>query len=323
MIKETLSKTQPVIYRELMHALENQTLMHALLLCGDNDQLLLDTATFIASSLFCERGAVACETCIMCQRVQNRTVADFIVLDCSKDSLKKEMVENLQEQFNKTSLEKNGSKVYIIHHIENASESSLNSLLKFIEEPSENTTAIFTTNNTKQVLPTILSRCEIMQFRPSNKKEVIETLIQKGLDANDAYILAHLGYSTNNGYDLAESEEFQVAITAFKRFLNDFPNKLNSFLVFYHAECGLKEKKSELDVARLFMDMCALFFKDIKLNEMMINGWYRDALFRMDKSLPIAKLILIFLTQRDKCNKYNNLKLIMDQTIYEVKEALK
>ncbi|MEA4276548.1 hypothetical protein [Mycoplasma sp. 21DD0573] len=88
--------------------------------------------------------------------------SNIYYLDGSEEPIKKEEFENV---FNEVSYSSNFDKykIVIIKNIENSSLIALNSLLKSIEEPSDKVVIIMTTNNVNNVLPTILSRAQVLK----------------------------------------------------------------------------------------------------------------------------------------------------------------
>ncbi len=80
-------------------------------------------------------------------------------------------------------------KVIIIKNIEKMRKESANSFLKLLEEPPLNTIIILTTDNVNSILPTILSRCQVMRFgylNDNNIKEYFKN--EKYLDNIDDYL---------------------------------------------------------------------------------------------------------------------------------------
>lgn len=73
-----------------------------------------------------------------------------------------------------------------------------NRLLKLIEEPPENTLFILVAENAEMILNTILSRCQIVKFKPLQDEEVKQALMAQGLDAAKATHLAHLAHGNMN-----------------------------------------------------------------------------------------------------------------------------
>ena len=67
-----------------------------------------------------------------------------------------------------------------------------NRLLKFLEEPSQQTTAMLLTENGQTMLDTIRSRCQLLAFQPLNATRVEEKLVQEGVSESNAKLLASL-----------------------------------------------------------------------------------------------------------------------------------
>lgn len=116
--------------------------------------------------------------CSICSRIENNTFSETIFLDNNKNALKKDEILDIQKRFSNKVLE--GKKmVYIIENVQGVSPSVANTLLKFLEEPPSNDiVAIFTTTNLHKVLPTIKSRCQIIQsYQNNNIDNLFETVI--------------------------------------------------------------------------------------------------------------------------------------------------
>lgn len=139
-------------------------------------------------------------------------------IDGKNHKIEKEVVEQF---FYNASFRESGNqkeKIILIENIENASLSVLNSMLKNIEEPSDNLVIILTTNNINKVLPTIISRAQVIKIIPENPVSIYQQI--NFLDDNIHKILCSLtfdnfeklqNFSFNNKIDSILSE-FLVAI---------------------------------------------------------------------------------------------------------------
>ena len=318
MIKEYLKDNQEIAYKLLCNALINHKVAHAYLFCGQCNDTMVKAALFLAASIICDHD-IACESCNNCQRVFNFNYGDLVYIDGTNDTIKKEQIMALQQQFSKTALEANGHKVYIINHVENATDASLNSLLKFLEEPNgDMINAILITSNIYQVLPTIVSRCEIINFKPDDKHVNYVNLVNSGIDEMDSYMLSQLHLDVK----YLEEEDYQLAFVAFKYFVEKFYNGLDDFLVYYQLEMFGKDKDMDIRVADLFMDMVSVFLVDLKIKDNDYPEWYKKYIEEFDDKISVAKLLLVVLQQKDKINKTNNLRLIMDEMVYRMMEVI-
>ena len=197
--KDLLIRTQRVAFQTLANGFKNNRISHAYLISGSIESSLKEMALYLAKSLVClDLDPLACEECVNCERIENNIYPDFIMIDGSKESIKKHQIEELQETFSKVSLEVNGKKIYIIHLIEKATIGAMNSLLKFLEEPVDDVVAIITTQNISKVLATIISRCQLIRLKDYSSLDLENYLVSEGYDAEDAYLSSKMFTNAND-----------------------------------------------------------------------------------------------------------------------------
>lgn len=261
-ISSFLEKHEPILYQSLTKSFSSHEIPHAYLLSGESGTPLKETAFFIAKSLLCDHPLpLADETCRTCERVDHLTYSDMDFLNGEEGTIKKEDVANLIDNFSKTPNEEKGIKVYVIHQVENMTPESVNSLLKFLEEPPLNTYAILTSNNVTKVLPTIVSRCESLRLLLIPRTEVISESTSKGLVLGDAEILSYFCNSSSIIAEEIQSESYLNAKAAFEAALEGLAhNKDEAVYAFEDTVSGLCGKK---EGARYFLDMLSLAYKDI------------------------------------------------------------
>lgn len=102
-------------------------------------------------------------------------------------------VDEAQSIVKKLSLKsyEGGFKVMIVWMAETLNSSASNKLLKLIEEPPDKTLFILITENVDRILPTIRSRCQIVQFSKLPEAKIKNALINQGLEENEAFSVAH------------------------------------------------------------------------------------------------------------------------------------
>ncbi len=76
--------------------------------------------------------------------------------------------------------------VYVISEAEKLNNSSQNTLLKVLEEPPANCVIILLCSRVDKLLPTTLSRCQVLQFGPIDEQIIVEQLIQTGVAKSEA-----------------------------------------------------------------------------------------------------------------------------------------
>ena len=110
--------------------------------------------------------------------------------------------EEAQEIVKKLTLKsyEGGYKVMLIWMAEKMNASAANKLLKLIEEPPNKTVLILIAEDTEQIINTIRSRCQILQFGPLPEPVIVERLLLNGASNNEANRLAH---EANGNYNKA------------------------------------------------------------------------------------------------------------------------
>ena len=121
---------------------------------GEKDK----TATIFAKILLCQGNKKPCRgEC--CQMFNKGIQSDFIIVEREKGDTKIK-IERVREIRRNVSMRAAGRRVVLIRKAELLSIDAANALLKTLEEPSSNTVFILTTSNIKEVIPTIVSRCQ-------------------------------------------------------------------------------------------------------------------------------------------------------------------
>lgn len=152
-------------------ALKNQRFPQALLCVGPPHHHLADFALNIAQMLHCKKAMQAepCGQCADCQMVQRIEHPDLSWIKPEKagSAIKVEQIRALQ-QAAFLAPQRSTYKLIVIEAAERLNSSSSNALLKILEEPSQNTHFILIAEQLATILPTILSRCQIMHFSSEN-----------------------------------------------------------------------------------------------------------------------------------------------------------
>ncbi len=329
MLKDQLKKQQPIVYRALENACANDRVMNAYLFSGPYGTMKNEAALLLAQSIFCsETNGLACEECNTCRRVREGLYTDLIVLDGKKKAISKEMVDSIQEQFSKTSLEgKEGKRVYIIQNAETASISAQNSMLKFLEEPGSGVTAILTTDNINRLLPTIVSRCTVLPFLPQSAQQYYQDAVDAGIPAEDAYLVSHIIRDPSQLMEFYESELYQKAVMMLKQFLNIAPYFWDEFLVDWETQWRSsvsdreKAKAENLVLAAAFFDLLHLYASDVIMHDAKGPAWYHDAVNQAKGAISAyGKLIIIADEQKDRVNRFNDVHLVMAQAFSRLED---
>ena len=334
-VAKYLETKQPIIYRTFVRALQNNHLSHAYLISGNPGTPLFEVAKFLAKSILCDDpDPLACNNCITCLRIDDNNYPDFIILNGEKGNIKKEQVINIESQFEKTAFEAKGKMIYIIHLVENMGVEAINSILKFLEEPESEIYAFLTTNNENNVLPTIISRCQLLRLKPVDRKEVIEGAIELNVPKEDAELLSYFYNDPELIFDLlnpkeGEEEEKENYLRGKEAFI-DLLNALNSSDVreaIYYVDKEIIPMIKSKESMRFFLDMLVQAFEDllnIKCSRDITLESYATILNDLADKLPhINESLLEIMKQRNIVNLNVNNSLQLDHLIiYITKEQL-
>ncbi|MEE0966926.1 MAG: hypothetical protein U0L85_07730 [Bacilli bacterium] len=313
---ELLKKTQPILYRILEKSFKNKTIPHAFLLVGYNSY---DAAHFIARALICDNHLLSCGTCIDCQKIEKHSYGDFIFISGKNESIKKNQIESIQTQFSKSAIE-GKNRIYMIEEIENATTEAMNSLLKTLEEPSAGIYAILTCKNINKVLPTIQSRCQVIQLLPDSKLSLRQQLIDNDVYEEDANLMIQLFHSYQECEPYIDSEKFRDLKEEVSHFIEDIYFHRENLLI--NVQTHLLKKYKEKDVIRLFLNMLVLGMKDLFHVKHSMNIIYRSLkdLFEKinDTDENIIRIIELILETEYLLNTNANVMLLIDSMIYRI-----
>jgi DNA polymerase-3 subunit delta' len=252
--KEYLINKQHIVYQVLKNSFKNKKTSHAYIISGSKGSPILDTAIFLAQSLVClnkDENNLACEECINCQKIKNNAYVDYKLIEGV--DLKNDVTLAIQDDFNKSSVENEDIKIYIINLIEKAPVASLNKLLKFIEEPNSNIVAIFTSNSVDSILQTIVSRCQTITLKEFMVSDLIEYLVNNNVSYEDAWLISKISNNAEKNLDLVNDVAFNVVKNQLANSLKHLGNKNDYFIVDFLVE-GMKNLTENSSI-ELFLDM--------------------------------------------------------------------
>lgn len=210
---DQLEELQPTVLKMLKNSLVKNRVAHAYLFEGMRGTGKKEIGLLLTKALFCESlldGYKPCESCNNCRRINNGNHPDVHLVEPDGLSIKVDQIRNLQAEFSKKGLE-SLKKVYLLVHADKMSVSASNSLLKFLEEPNAETTAILLTEQPQQILPTILSRCQGLTFQPLVPQILVKQLVENGIAPQKAPLLASFTNSVDEALELNVDEWFAQA----------------------------------------------------------------------------------------------------------------
>ena len=137
---------QEIAYSLLINSIKKNKLSHAYLINANNYDKCDDFVKAFVKTIVCDCNNTSysnCGTCNKCIRIDKGSYSEVKVIEPVSGMIKKEQLLELQEEFSNYSIE-GKYRVYIINNCDRMNKHASNSLLKFLEEPTEKTYAIIT-----------------------------------------------------------------------------------------------------------------------------------------------------------------------------------
>ena len=256
---------QEQIKDHLTHAIEQGKISHAYVINGERFSGKEFIANVFAMALQCEHpdGVEPCQQCHSCKQALSGNQPDIIRVTHEKPNTIG--VDDIRTQLNTDiSIKPYSSprKIYIIQEGEKMTAQAQNALLKTLEEPPAYAVILILTTNVDALLPTILSRCVVLNMKPVRddlvKKYLMEELQIPDYKANVcvAFARGNLGKARQ----LSSSEEFdhikEEAVSMLK-YVQDM--EINEMLA---AVKKIQEYKFDVED---YLDILAIWYRDVLL----------------------------------------------------------
>jgi len=169
---------QSHITTTLKNAIKNNQLAHAFLFCGPRGVGKTTCARILAKTINCENPSQygeACNICHSCLSFNEGTSLSIHELDAASNNSVDD-IRTLVDQVRISPPQGSKYKVYIVDEVHMLSSSAFNAFLKTLEEPPSYAIFILATTEKHKILPTILSRCQIFDFKRITTNDTVEHL---------------------------------------------------------------------------------------------------------------------------------------------------
>jgi len=168
---------QAHITTTLKNAIKNSQLAHAFLFCGPRGVGKTTCARILAKTINCEnisKDGEACNKCHSCVSFDQGVSLNIHELDAASNN----SVDDIRALVDQVRFAPQAGKykVYIIDEVHMLSSSAFNAFLKTLEEPPPYAIFILATTEKHKILPTILSRCQIFDFKRITAADTVEHL---------------------------------------------------------------------------------------------------------------------------------------------------
>ena len=206
---------QEALTTTLLNAIKEDKLSHAYLFCGPRGVGKTSCARIFAKTINCEHRTPegeACNACSECIAANEQRSYNIFELDAASNN----SVDDIRNLIDQVYIAPTTGKyrVYIIDEVHMLSSSAFNAFLKTLEEPPAHAIFILATTEKQKVLPTIISRCQVYDFRRITSDDIarhLEYVAQdKGVKA-DKEALQLIALSADGGMRDALSMFDQIA----------------------------------------------------------------------------------------------------------------
>ena len=192
--KDVLGHERPI--KLLQHAIQEDKVVNSYLFLGNEGIGKKWVALQFAKTLNClkfkNKKGDACDQCISCKKIDHHLHPDVLLIEPEGQTLKVDRVREMLKDLAYRPYE-GQRRVCILSAADRMAPHMSNTLLKTLEEPPLHTVIILLANNRRLMLPTVLSRCQSIQFNPLPTPSVSHWLMeQKGINEMEAHLLAAL-----------------------------------------------------------------------------------------------------------------------------------
>jgi len=264
----------------------NGTTRHAYLFSGPpglgRRTLALRFAQVLNCTIPIEAG-VPCGQCRDCKQIAAVQHPDLTIIQAESEGGTMK-VDQIREARRTLTLKPYQSKyrVSIFLRFQEANDSASNALLKTLEEAPSYAVLILTADNPEQLLPTIISRCEVLRLRPLSIAEVKKDLESRGVESERARLIAHIS-SGRPGY-ARQLIENDALLDKREERLNDLLTLLPASRVekFAYADKLSKDKDT--------MRQAILFWLSYWRDVMLRTAQAESPLVNIDRNMEIEDL---------------------------------
>lgn len=319
---------QEQIKEHLQNALASGKISHAYIINGEKSSGKEFIARVFAMALQCERGGIEpCQECHSCRQALSFNQPDIIRVNHEKPGTIS--VDDIRTQINNDVAIKPYSsphKVYIVNEAEKMTPQAQNALLKTLEEPPEYAVILLLTGNVNALLPTILSRCVVLNMKPVSD-ELVKKYLMEQLKVPDYKAEVCVAFARGNvgkAKSLASSEDFENVKTEALSLL-----KYIQDMELYEIVAAIKKiTEYKLDIND-YLDIMAIWYRDVLLFKATRDAnhlVFREEITAIRKVAArssyegIENVIKALDKAKSRLNANVNFELTMELLMLEIKE---
>jgi DNA polymerase-3 subunit delta' len=308
--------------RLLQQALERDDVSHAYLFTGPPNVGKGTVASTLAQALLCEADTgQPCGTCRACHLLKSGNHPDFhhVEPETAAGRMAIDQVRELSRHLSLTP-SMGHHRVVILSDFHRATPSAANALLKTLEEPPSYVVLMLLAPDTDSLLPTIVSRCQVVPFQPLPAVTVERALVGRwGVDAEQARLLAHLSGGRLGWAVTAATDPDVLEVRA--RRLEELDHLVRASLVERFRYAGALAHDPE--AAQQTLDLWTGWWRDVMILAAGADGPLTnldlvDRIHRLASSLPTGQAAAVVRATRraaDLIRRNANLRLTLEVLI--------
>ena len=263
------------------NAIDTKTVSHSYILSGEEGVGKKMFAKAFAMAMQCgSEGAKPCGQCHSCKQALSDNHPDIIYVSHEKpqtlgvDDIRKGLVDDIVIR-----PYAGPYKIYIVDEAEKMSVQAQNAMLKTIEEPPEYGIVLLLTTNASAFLPTILSRCMVLQVKPVTLQQEEAYLREQGIAENQIETLLHFTRGNiGKALRMASSEYFSSMIVLVTNMLKSGSSMglEQTLLTIEQLESCKVDIYDCLDFMQMWYRDVLIFKATADVNQIMFQHAYSD-----------------------------------------------
>ena len=319
---------QEQIKEHFRSALTSRKISHAYIINGEKSAGKEFIAKIFAQTLQCEKGGdEPCMECHSCKQALSDNQPDIIKITHEKPNTIS--VDDIRAQINNDVAIKPYSspyKVYIMNEAEKMTVQAQNAILKTLEEPPEYAVILLLTTNVNSLLPTILSRCVVLNMKPV-ADDLVRKFLMEELQIPDYKAEVCVAFARGNvgrAKALASSEEFdnvKAEALSLLKYIQD--------MELYEIIAAIKKINDYKLEVNDYLDIMAIWYRDVLLFKATNDSnhlIFREEIQTLRKVAQrssyegIERVIQALDKAKNRLNANVNFDLTMELLFLEIKE---
>lgn len=321
-------KEQTVVLNRLSKAFENNRVGHAYLFEGENGTGKEALAIYFSQLILCAhpKTSIPCGQCHNCRLVKSKNHPNITIIRPKTERILVDQIKDLLKTLSKKSFA-GGRKIYIIAQAERMGNEAANALLKYLEEPDGEVTAILLTSAYNKILPTIQSRCQRISFLPPSREQNMSVLVERGITPSMAATVTLLTENIDEAYELAQDDVFAQMRKTVLKLVEAFDENIQEALLFIQSNWSqVFRERVEVDrgldlLLYVYRDVVAIKSELTSTSAYPDQGEFLNSLAMKMTYAQLSAVIDSILLAKKQLYENMNRQLLMEQLMLNMQEG--